>query len=167
MFNYFCVSYREMWASTSISPIFHLKNVSKREAAIIYLYSRRTAIVSVADKNSMWFLNLMKQNEAIKYAKYHFVFFFLLPLFLRTLHFYIAKLTFGLRSNCRHKSYSIQHALYLSYMYVYNISRINYFYLYFTKFTIYAPFSKGSLLLISLLTVKIRFYTIYILPIKF
>lgn len=43
MFNYFCVSYREMLASTSISPIFHLKNVSERGTAIIYLYSRRTA----------------------------------------------------------------------------------------------------------------------------
>lgn len=59
MFNYFRVPYRGTEADTSISPIFHLKNVSKREPAIMYLYPRRTSIVPLADKNPVRFLNLM------------------------------------------------------------------------------------------------------------
>lgn len=60
MFNYFCVSYRGMVAATSISPIFHSENVSKREPTIIYLYSRWTAIVQLTQKN---FHVIFKFNE--------------------------------------------------------------------------------------------------------
>lgn len=72
-----------MWASTSISPIFHLKNVSGREtASYIYILDGPPAIVSVADKNSIFKFN--ETNEAIKHAKYHIVFFSLVR-FLNTL----------------------------------------------------------------------------------
>lgn len=69
-----------MWASTSISPIFHLKNVSGREtASYIYILDGPPAIVSVADKNSIFKFN--ETNEAIKHAKYHIVFFSLVRFF--------------------------------------------------------------------------------------
>lgn len=63
MFNYFRVPYRGAEADASISPILHLKNVSKREPAIMYLYPQRTAIVPLADKNSVPFVNLMETKR--------------------------------------------------------------------------------------------------------